>query len=335
MRNKLLILALLEGGLVMLLETASPIVVAPVLGHSVMIWAMMLSLSVGSLAVGYFLGAWLAKKERDYTFLMKLFLLNALIIFLGWILMYAQNFWSDALVTSTFSMVVILFLLIVPLILFGSSTPVVIAILNKMPEGDSSLAGSVFSISTVGGILFSLLTGYYLIDALGVSDTILFGLFLTAILPVLYFLKAKQWIATGLSGGIALMALILMISEKPLTGSDEFQIKHFSEGITGQLIVADFMENNEMNRVLLINRMGQTKLNLKTNYSSWPYVNYLTSAASIYPQGSKTLLLGLGGGLVSGQINHYLGHSVDAVELDSRIIDLSDQYFDQLLSRCQ
>jgi predicted membrane-bound spermidine synthase len=330
MRNKLLILALLEGGLVMLLETASPIVVAPVLGHSVMIWAMMLSLSVGSLAVGYFLGAWLAKKERDYTFLMKLFLLNALIIFLGWILMYAQNFWSDALVTSTFSMVVILFLLIIPLILFGSSTPVVIAILNKMPEGDSSLAGSVFSISTVGGILFSLLTGYYLIDALGVSDTILFGLFLTAILPVLYFLKAKQWIATGLSGGIALMALILMISEKPLMGSDEFQIKHFSEGITGQLIVADFMENNEMNRVLLINRMGQTKLNLKTNYSSWPYVNYLTSAASIYPQGSKTLLLGLGGGLVSGQINHYLGHSVDAVELDDRIIELSDEYFDNL-----
>jgi spermidine synthase len=42
--------------------------------------------------------------------------------------------------------------------------------------------------------------------------------------------------------------------------------------------------------------------------------------------------LGLGGGIVSGQINYYLGHNVDAVELDSRIIDLSDQYFDQLLS---
>jgi predicted membrane-bound spermidine synthase len=316
----------------MLLETASPIIVAPVLGHSVLIWATMLSLSVGSLAIGYFLGAWFAKRERDYSFLMRLFLLNAVIIFLGWLLMYAQNFWSDAFVTSSYSMIIIFFLLVIPLILFGSTTPVVISILNKMPEGDSSLAGSVFSISTLGGIVFSLLTGYYFVDAMGVSDTILFGLFLTALLPVLYFLTIRKWLAIGLSAGLTALALILLIGEKPLTKSDGFEIKHFSEGITGQLIVADFLENNETNRVLLINRMGQTKLNLKTNYSTWTYVNYLTSAASIYPQGSKTLVLGLGGGIVSGQINYYLGHNVDAVELDSRIIDLSDQYFDQLLA---
>ena len=87
MKNKLFLLTLLEGGLVMLLETASPIVVAPVIGHSVMVWAIMLSLSVGALAIGYFLGGWFSKKERNYRFLMQLFAGNALIILIGYILL--------------------------------------------------------------------------------------------------------------------------------------------------------------------------------------------------------------------------------------------------------
>jgi spermidine synthase len=152
-------------------------------------------------------------------------------------------------------------------------------------------------------------------------------------MPLFHFLKFKQKRFLLLTGILTFASVVLMFLKPALPESDGFKTLHFSEGITGQLIVADFLENKEETRILLINRMGQTKLNLKTNFSGWPYVNYLTSAASIYPEGSRTLVLGLGGGMVPRQISHYLKHNVDAVEIDQRIIDLSDEYFNNLHAR--
>jgi predicted membrane-bound spermidine synthase len=330
MRNKLMLLAFLEGGLVMLLETASPIVSAPVLGHSVQVWATLLSLSVGSLAIGYFLGAWFTRTERNYTFLMRLFTLNAFLILIGVLLLYFQNYSSTELVSEGYTYFMLFIVLVLPLIIFGSTTPVIIDMINRSDIKDSSVAGSVFSLSTVGGIIFSILTGYVLIDSMGISKTILIGLILTAILPVLHFLKEKNYAFLGFNALFLITGLFLFSKSKLPTETESFKTLHFSEGISGQLIVADYKENNAMHRVLLINRMGQTKLNLETNFSAWPYVNYLTSAASMYPAGSRSLVLGLGGGTVPNQLKHYLGHDVEAVELDERIIELSDLYFDNL-----
>ena len=328
MKNKLFLLTLLEGGLVMLLETASPIVVAPVIGHSVMVWAIMLSLSVGALAIGYFLGGWFSKKERNYRFLMQLFAGNALIILIGYILLYLQNSSGADLVSAGFSYLIITFVLILPLILFGSSTPVIIDLLHREAKENSGAAGRMFSNSTIGGILFSILTGYFFIDAMGVGNTILLGVVLCMLLPFFYYLSEKNNMLLGISGGAIIGSFVLMATKPELPESDQFKTLHFSEGITGQLIVVDYKQEKSTMRTLLINRMGQTMFNIDQKYPAWPYMNYLTSAASIFPQGSRSLVLGLGGGIVAKQISYYLGHNVDAVELDQRIVDLSDEYFD-------
>lgn len=327
MRNKLLFLTLLEGGLVMLLETASPIVVAPVLGHSVMVWATMLSLSVGALAMGYFLGGWFTRKERDFTFLMRLFSINGLVIIFGWTLLMLQNNSSADLVNPTFSYLISAIVLFVPLLLFGSSTPVIIALLQEK-KTDSSVTGRIFSLSTIGGILFSFITGYFLIDLIGVSKTILVAAFLCVLVPFQHYLSVKKSLFLGTNALIMLVSLFFLFRSTNLSSSKDLKVLHFSEGISGQLIVADYKKEEETIRVMLINRMGQTQLNLNTKFSTWPYVNYLTSAASIYPAGSNTLVLGLGGGIVPKQISYYLGHNVDAVELDHRIVSLSEEYFD-------
>lgn len=326
MRNKLLFLTLLEGGLVMLLETASPIVVAPVLGHSVMVWATMLSLSVGALALGYFLGGWFTRKERDFTFLMRLFSINGLVILAGWTLLKVQNNSSADLVTPLFSYLISAIVLFVPLLLFGSSTPVIIALLQEK-KSDSAVTGKIFSLSTIGGILFSFITGYFLIDLIGVSKTILVAAFLCVLVPFQHYLKDRKSLFFGVNGIIILVSLFFLFKTSSLSSSKDLKVLHFSEGISGQLIVADYKQKEETIRVMLINRMGQTQMNLNTNFSTWPYVNYLTSAASMYPAGSNTLVLGLGGGIVPKQISYFLGHNVDAVELDHRIVSLSEIYF--------
>ena len=70
-KRVLLTLAFLEGGLVMLLELVIPHVLAPILGNSVEMWAKLILLSVGGLALGYFLGGYLAKKFSGQTSITK------------------------------------------------------------------------------------------------------------------------------------------------------------------------------------------------------------------------------------------------------------------------
>lgn len=328
MRNKLLALALLEGGLVMLLETISPIIVAPILGHSVMIWAAMLSLSVGALAVGYFLGSRFTRKEREYAFLMKLFSVIGAFILVGWGLLMLQNYGPITFATPLFSWIIISFILVIPLILFGSSTPVIVSIICRKNQESSNVTGTVFSISTVGGIFFSILTGFYLIDSIGVSKTVLIALVLTLVLPLLYHSSQRKRALQILNVTAILIAFLFLIIQPILPkGNEDFKLLHFSEGVTGQLIVSDHLQEEAPYRMLMINRMGQTRQDLATGNSQWSYVTYLLSAASMYPKNSRTLVLGLGGGILPHQIKQFLGHQVEAVELDERIIELSNTYF--------
>ena len=326
-RNELLFLAFLEGGLVMLLETASPLIVAPIIGHSVIIWALMICLSIGALALGYFLGGHFSKKERDESFVMHLFSINAVIILVGWLLLYVQNTGHSDLGTSFFTWLIVFIVLFIPLILFGATTPVIVSILHNKLGDNQSVVGKLYSVSTLGGVLFSLLTGFWFLPEKGVSDTLLIATFLTSILPLRYFAKQKKQKRMATMVLVAGFSFVLMTIQKELPESNGFKVQYFSESINGQLIVSDFEVDGRPNRILFINRMGQTWINNDTGSSIWPYVNMVTSVASMYPQDSKSLVLGLGGGTVPKQLAELIGHNVDAVELDQRIIDISHEYF--------
>ena len=326
-KSDLLALAFIEGGMVMLLETSSPLIVVPILGHSVMIWATMICLSVGALALGYFLGAFLSRKERDDFFPVRMFAIISFILLTGWSLFYLQNFTGLDLGTASFTWIIVFIVLFVPLVIFGATTPVIISILNQKFSIDKSVVGRLYSTSTIGGVLFSLITGYWLIPDMGVSDTILLAIILTSILPFLVYIREKKRIFSLGMSIVIVGAIILTQTQPELTDNDDFKIEYFSESINGQLIVADFEDQGQMNRILFINRMGQTWITKKNRNSIWPYVNTTTCLSYMYPPQSRSLVLGLGGGILPGQLQGFSRHMVDAVEIDQRIIDISREYF--------
>ena len=333
-KNELMALAFLEGGLVMLLETSSPLIVAPILGHSIIIWATMICLSIGALALGYFLGGYLSKKERSESFIVGLFGVNTLLLFLGWLMLSLQNSSGADIATSTFTWTIVGVVLFIPLLLFGASTPLIVAHLHLQYGDNSSVVGKLYSISTMGGILFSLMAGYFFIPEIGISNTLLTAIILTSLFPILFYTRQKQYKLAIPLLVLGITSIFLAQRDFKLPNKDDFKVKYFSESINGQLIVADFEMNDQPNRILFINRMGQTWVKGEKNFniatrgqSQWPYVNYVTAAADIYPEGSKSLILGLGGGIVPKQLVNYTQHNVDAVELDERIIDISKNYF--------
>lgn len=326
-KNELITLAFLEGGLVMLLETSSPLIVAPILGHSIIIWATMICLSVGALAIGYFLGGFLSKRPRTDSFVVGLFGINTLLLFIGWMMLYLQNTSSSELAAPWFTWMIVGIVLFLPLILFGASTPLIVALLHNKYQDNPSVVGRLYSVSTMGGILFSLMAGYFFIPEIGISHTLLTAILITSIFPIIVYIRQKLYKFGLPLLGFGIASLVLAQQNSALPDKSDFKVEYFSESINGQLIVADFEMNETPNRILFINRMGQTWINKKTGFSQWPYVNYVTAAADVYPQGSRSLVLGLGGGIIPKQLAQYNGHMVDAVELDERIIEISKKYF--------
>ena len=313
-KNEIIIAAFLEGGLVMLLEVSSPLVVAPVLGSSINIWATLITLSIAALAIGYFLGGRYAAKGYGPDSVVSIFAFNSFIIFSGWIMIWIQNNYSIMFEYHFFSWLIIIVLLFIPLVLFGFTTPVLISGLNTIYKQNSDIVGKVYSVSTLGGILFSILAGFYFIPGLGLSDTILLAVVLTGVLPFISYFKLKKKKFYASLALLMLLSIIAMNKKPVLADSPSIKLIEYSEGINGQLIVADIIRTDHVERMLFINRMGQTWFNLTSNYSVWSYPNYITSLGSMFPEGSNSLVLGLGGGIVSKQLKDYCKHNVDAVE---------------------
>jgi spermidine synthase len=324
MRNLLLILAFLEGGLVMLLELLAPSVTMPIFGRSIILWSVIISLSVGALASGYFLGGRLVKIGGDLKLrIHKLFLINGFSLFSGLVLLYFMNSGQEVSYT-VFTLLITAVILIVPLVLFGATTPLIIEV-TKSALGEG-VVGKIFFYSTLGGVFFCLVTGFYLIPQLGVTKTLTLATVLTLLGSFTFYYRHKWWRLVHLGLGAALIAL-LFIAFNPLPQTEELKVLHQSEGINGQILVYDMNHEGFESRLLLINRMGQTWVQKGTYLPVWSYAGNLTSLCSIYPENSRVLLLGLGGGAVARALAKYNNQAVDAVEFDQRIIDLSRKYF--------
>lgn len=318
-------IALLEGALVMILELLCPQLVSPIFGNSVYIWATLLSLSVLSLAIGYFLGGYLSKRVKSKeSILTYLFIIAQIALVLGVISYKYLNFASlenDSILTWA----IVGLVLIMPLIVFGSTTPIIIDLVSTKEDVKP---GTIYSVSTIGGVIACILTGYLLIPVFGISISYLIAIILTGTVIIILTSIYKQKM-NRLIGVIGLViGLVFLFLSKSYPTSEKINTLKYEEGLNGQILVTDFIQEGSTNRMMLINRMGQTWINKENGFSIWSYPTLITALSSMYDPKSKVLVLGLGGGVLAKNLKQYAGHRIDAVELDPRVVDIAYEYFD-------
>lgn len=328
-KRALLTIAFLEGGLVMLLELVVPHVLVPVLGNSVEMWAKLILLSVGGLAIGYFIGARLSRKfslNHLFSLLSIAFILELVCYFivLG---SNDKQLFGDEVLTAY---IVAIFGLCLPTIALASTTPLIISEISK----ESNNTGLVFSYSTWGGILFTLLTGFIFIPDLGLVKTIQIFLFLITIMMVITIWNNNIRFSKYFSySSLIVSLLIIFLGNSPIETKD-IQVLEMTEGLNGQLMVVEKNVNDTISeRTLFINRMGQTWLRIFNGQnvaSVWSYPGIVKSLASYHgKEPSNALVLGLGGGIVPLFLGDktQLNYSIDAVELDKNIASFARDYF--------
>lgn len=167
----LLIAGFISGGVVMAAELMSAKIIAVYYGNSLYVWSAVLAITLGGLASGYFAGGYLSEHKNRKVMLLA----N---IFIAAVLMLCMPFVSSLIMESTLKMslktgIVVSSMVFVfpPLCCFGMVSPLIIGEIEQKIKDAGRVSGIVYSISTIGGILFTFLTGYFFIPLFGLKAT--------------------------------------------------------------------------------------------------------------------------------------------------------------------
>lgn len=327
-RSILFTLAFLEGAGVMMLEAMTAKYLSPIYGDSLHVWATAVGLTLVSLTLGYFLGAALAEKRPGLLFPVMLSagtyialvpVLAAFVIprvITGAILL-------DCLLVGSVC-------LLLPLALLGMVPALLVAHLSDGQEDSGAVAGRVFGISTVGGIVAVFLAGFVLVPNVGVSLPLMLAGTALAAVPAWQLLRQGRYAALA-GPGLVLLAFGLQGQVDFPKGGD-FRMRYYSEGILGQVMVADFayaspQRQKRIGRALYVNRVPQTLIDLETGQPLFsPYIDWMNEATQVMPEGMDVLMLGGGGGNLVRKLRQRK-HRVDICELDARVTMASRKYF--------
>jgi spermidine synthase len=199
--------------------------------------------------------------------------------------------------------------------------------LDAKTSGKTS--GSVYAISTLGGILSTFAFGFYVMPTYGISWPCCYlglSLILLCLISMIWLKKFRLTLVL-----LPFVFLYSNYSIKTTLGGDT-ELIYESEGIFGQIRVIDapvetHFRGHHIGRTLFVNNVGQsTAFRDKLNYDSWDWSYFFPTVANIIPRGSDALLMGLGGGTILHQFDR-LGMKTEVVELDERIKQTAIQYF--------
>lgn len=324
----LLITAFIEGAAVMCVELCSAKMLAPFFGTSIYVWAAVLGVTLSALMTGYYTGGYLSFKYR--TTKTVYYIMGAAAIYMMLIPSIIKVIIPATINLSIIpgSLISLIFILFIPLVLFGTISPLLINLINTDKHTSGKSSGTIYAVSTLGGIIATFLIGFYLLPHYGISFClILFGI-IVGLPAVLYFFVKKQY---GLL--IILVVTNSILGYRFMHAKTAKNILYKSDGILGEIKVIDrSLYNQKTNtytpfRELMVNNISQTVMDLNNpNNSYWDYVDVLIYNLNNYAKGKKVLLLGLGGGTLYKQLK-LNGYDVDVVEIDERIAKVAKDFF--------
>ena len=306
---------------------------APYFGSSLYVWASVLAITLGGLAVGYYAGGILSYKSKNPLALFYVLLAAAtftvLMPFSSKIILWAVG--AHSLIPSV--IVSASCILFPPVFMMGMVSPLIIRAITTDVEQSGKAAGAIYAISTVGGILATFSFGFYIIPNFGLTlPSIITGIVL-GIIPLVVIIKQKQ---IGKAAGFFLFC-VWAISSTSLSFSSNIKRVYSAEGLLGQIIVLDYPHYTKdtiqdgYSRWLFVNRVSQTMYDSLADEKSgeekyFTYVYRISDYVDSFPKTSKSLLIGLGGGSVAKKLIEK-GFEVDVCELDQRIADVAKKYF--------
>lgn len=318
----------MTGAAVMILELLGTRIIGPFYGVSLYVWASLIAVTLIALALGYFLGGYLADRvpamRLSHVILIAALGTAAIPFLTGPILRLTDPLGLRA---GAFTSALLLFTL--PLTALAMVGPYVIKRATRDLDGVGTVAGSVYAVSTVGSVAGTLLLGFFLLPLFG-TRTILAALSLLLAglaLVVLWQERSAgvkaRW-ASSLTAAVAITMLTtsgLAASHKPVEG---FTVQSEAESLYGWVRVVD--DERRGFRLMLSDASTISAVEIKSDRSVLGYQQVLGLLPFLRPQLTQALLIGLGGGHVARDLKSK-GIVTDTIEIDPAVADAAQKFF--------
>ena len=338
------LIAFVEGAALLVAEICSAKFIESQIGISLYVWASVLSMTLIGLALGYFIGGRLSKNASPKINLFLYLMIGGAFLLLMPVLSYLSLGMFQGLSAIWTSLLSAFVFLLTPITMLGCISPTLIQ-LASTEESAGRIAGEIFSISTIAGVVSILFSVLFLIPLVGLSYTCwLFGslLIVMAILVGIAGSKLKQGIGVLIIIGSLFLNGSQLSSEHQIEQIYESsglfqnaQLNSFNElshktGLYGTVRVVDFNVNYSgvqgNVRALLVNNTVQTLITMPQGQAMLGYVYMMEGIFNAFPSYKDILHIGLGGGIVSTRLSQQ-GREVTAVEIDHNVTDAAKDYF--------
>jgi predicted membrane-bound spermidine synthase len=159
----------LSGAAILVIEILGTRILAPIYGTTIYVWSGLITVTLFSLALGYFIGGKLADKKHSPFWFYGLFLSSGLLLlsffeYRAGVLLYSERF------GVMYGPLVVSFLLFaIPLWVLGMVDPFAVRLRTKSIKVVGSNTGYVLGIATAGGLVGSLMSAYILLPNLPIS----------------------------------------------------------------------------------------------------------------------------------------------------------------------
>jgi spermidine synthase len=336
-------IAFVTGAIVMSFEMLGSRYLNPYFGSGIYTWASLISTVLASLTVGYFIGGWLADRMPSAPVLGITIVIGSVYVIL--LPSFAQELLELVLDSvddvRSGSLLAAMAILFFPVTFLGMYSPFAIRLLIRSATSSGTVSGTVYGVSTVGSIVGTLGTTFYLLPSMGsrMLTLLLGGAGLLAGLALIAFPFLTRRAAAALAAGLITLA-------SPLVGQAQ------ADELVDEKIRADILRRpdgqiarieTEYNDVFITKRRHELVMSFQIRGFDYhesvadlrdpdvlviPVNRSMTTALIYPPEPKRILMVGLG----AGSISTYLGRAmpdvvVDSVEIDPGVIDAAKKYF--------
>jgi spermidine synthase len=306
-------------------------------GSSNLVWAAIIGLILIYLSIGYTLGGKWADRSPDYHTFFSILLWAALFIGLvplvsRPILRLASQAFDQMRMAELFgSFVAVLALFSLPVILLGTASPFAIKLAMDDTQKSGSVAGKIYTISTLGSFIGTFLPVILLIPAIGTYKTFVA---LSAMLMTIAFLGL--WKTVSFKSALKFIWMPFVLAAATffgISGLDKTASNVIYEGESAYNYI-QVQEKNDL-RILRLNE-GQGIHSIyhptQDNYRG-PWEQVLAAPyfydPSTEPQNvQQVAILGLAAGTSANQIaSVYPSSKIDGFEIDPEIVEVGYSFF--------
>jgi len=346
----------MAGAILMSLEIAGGRLLSPDYGGTVFVWGSLISIVLGGLSIGYYIGGKLADKKPSTTALSAIIVAAAMLVGLIPIIYPASVELFAVLPRHLAPLATVASIFLAPSILLGVVSPYAIKLKAKNIEKIGGISGNLYALATIGSVLGTFLTTFVLLMVMPLN--VLFA-GLAGSLAVVALALTGNRLAFATSAIVVIAAVAFMM---PANGLGALEAGNgnglagnglVEDGLAGNLVEPDYVsDSNALEGENLDERleslygsirvhdhggirslyidggvMGEAFLEDKMKtVPGWEYIDCFENAALIEPA-QDALVLGVGAGLLPTRLAEKHRMQVDAVDINEKVLEVAGQYF--------